>query len=64
MLAAELPSSPLASFPAIFSRALAFGVLSRRRVLQLAAERTVCLRLTISATTRVTGDAADTPCSG
>ncbi len=42
MLAAELPSSPLASFPAIFGRALALGVLSRRRVLQLAAERRVC----------------------
>ena len=41
MLAAELPSSPLASFPAIFGRALALGVLSRRRVLQLAVERTV-----------------------
>ncbi len=40
-LAAELPSSPLASFPAIFRTALALGVLSRRRVLQLAEERQV-----------------------
>lgn len=35
-LAAELPSSPLASFPAIFKQSLALGTLSRRRVLQRA----------------------------
>ena len=35
-LAAELPSSPLASFPAIFRQSLALGTLSRRRVLQRA----------------------------
>lgn len=40
-LAAELPSSPLASFPAIFRTALVLGVLSRRRVLQLAEYRRV-----------------------
>ena len=35
-LAAELPSSPLASFPAIFRQSLALGTLSRRRVLERA----------------------------
>ena len=35
-LRAELPSSPLASFPAIFKQALGHGILSRRRVLQRA----------------------------
>jgi len=33
-LKAEKPSSPLASFPALFKQALSLGILSRRRVLQ------------------------------
>lgn len=35
-LAAELPSSPGGSFPAVFSQWLALGLLSRRRVAALA----------------------------
>lgn len=37
-LAAELPSSPGGSFPAVFGQWLALGLLSRRRVAALAEE--------------------------